>query len=58
MNESPGLPTLSITCFVLGVQDVKLFKWYQNDNIVQEVDVLSTDLSFCFGGNKFSAYLY
>ena len=35
-----------------------MFKWYQNDNIVQEVDVLSTALSFCFGGKKFSTYLY
>ena len=58
MNESPGLPTLSLTCFVLGVLDVQLFKWYQNGNIAQEVDVLSTALSFCFGGNKFSTYLY
>ena len=44
MNESPGLPTLSLTCFVLGVLDVQLFKWYQNGNIAQEVDVLSTAL--------------
>ena len=35
---------MSLTCFVLGVLDVQLFKWYQNDNIVQEVDVLSTAL--------------
>ena len=43
------------------MQDVQLFKWYQNDNIVQEVDVLSTALkasALVATNDKFGTYLY
>ena len=46
MNESPGVPTLTVTCFVLGVAGCSIVKVVtttpipkiSNENIVQEVE--------------------
>ena len=46
MNESPGVPTLTVTCFVLGVAGCSIVKVVtttpipkiSNDNIVQKVE--------------------